>query len=77
MIEIDIKLVPHGNRDLTRRIGKIGITNDASGDLKTGNYKYFIKDAEAKVSGSLKGFDRLDKSVFYLLRDVLNKALTD
>lgn len=79
MLEIKIDLVPMGYRSLTRQIGYVKIWNDASGTDDIGNYKYEVKDERDEIvaTGEYKGFKRLEKNVFHLMRDILNKTLTD
>ena len=74
MLRIKVELVPFGNESLTRSIGQVLIANDGTGDLAVGNYKYSITDASGKIRGKLKGHDR-EKSVFSLLKDILNKSI--
>ena len=73
MIEIKIDLVPLGIYD-PEQIGKINIYNDGTGTNEVGNYKYILDDGTCKIQGELKGHERA-KSVFHLLKDVLNKSI--
>ncbi len=77
MIEIKIAIIPFGDNKLKRSLGTIKIANDTTGDTNTGNYKYTLKDptTDSTIKGKLKGFKRLEKNVFFLMRDILNKAL--
>jgi len=82
MLEIKIDLVPMGIRANTKQIGFVTIWNDASGTPEIGNYKYKLEDVDGQggefnIQGSYKGFRRQEKTVFHLLRDILNKTLTD
>jgi hypothetical protein len=79
MLEIKIDLVPMGIRERTKQIGFVKIWNDASGTSEIGNYKYEVRDEndEFAIRGEYKGFRRLEKTVFHLMRDILNKTLHD
>jgi hypothetical protein len=74
MLRITIELVPYGKEEYKRTIGSIEIGNDGTGDYRVGNYKYSISDETGKIKGKLEGHNRL-KSVFHLLRDILNKSI--
>ena len=74
MLRIKVELVPFGDESRTRSIGQILIANDGTGDSAVGNYKYSITDASGKIRGKLKGHAR-EKSVFSLLKDILNKSI--
>lgn len=77
MIEVKFNLVPFGIREHEKQIGFVKIWNDASGDHKIGNYKYEIHDEhdEFVLKGEYKNFPRLEKNVFHLLQEILNKTL--
>lgn len=74
MLRITIELVPYGKEEHRRKIGKIEIANDGTGDFKIGNYKYKLVDGTAIIKGELKDHNRM-QSAFGLLQNVLNKAL--
>lgn len=76
MLRITIDLVPLGKEEFKREIGKITIVNDGTGDYRIGNYRYTVGDDTGTIKGKLKGHNRL-KSVFHLLRDVLNKSVLE
>ena len=75
MLRITIELVPYGQEEFKREIGKIIIYNTGTGDHAYGNYKYEVVDDSAdSIKGTLVGHNRM-QSVFKLLQSVLNKAL--
>ena len=74
MLRITIEVVPHGKEEFKREIGKIIIANDGTGDYRIGNYEYTISDETGKITGRVKGHNRL-RSVFHLLREVLIKSV--
>jgi len=76
MLSITIDLVPLGKEEYKREIGKIIIANDGTGDYRIGNYKYKLTDDTGNITGELKGHER-GKSVFHLLKDVLNKSVME
>lgn len=79
MLEVKIDLVPFGDRTRTKQIGYVKIWNDGTGDRSVGNYKYRVHDEEDAfvMEGEYRGFKRLEKTVFHLMRDILNKTLID
>jgi hypothetical protein len=76
MLRISIDLVPYGKKEFKREISSITIFNDGTGDALVGNYKYKLTDDTGSITGKLKGHER-DKSVFHLLKDVLNKSVME
>ena len=74
MLNITIDLVPYGDEEFRRSIGSITIFNDGTGNALVGNYKYKLSDDTGNITGELKGHER-GKSVFHILKDVLDKAL--
>ena len=75
MIDIKIDLVPFGFYSSKRQIGFINITNDATGNVEIGNYKYRIEDGNDNIilEGTYKGFKR-NKGIFLLLKEILDDA---
>jgi len=74
MLRITIELVPYGKEEFKREIGRVIIANDGTGDYRIGNYEYTLSDEAGKITGRLRGHNRL-RSVFHLIREVLNKVL--
>lgn len=79
MIEVKINLIPFGMRERERQIGFVKIWNDGTGTLEVGNYKYEIHDDhdELIMTGEYKGFLRQDKTIFHLMKEILNKVLVE
>lgn len=81
MIRITVELVPYGIEKNKKTIAKGIITNDGTGNHVLGNYIYSIstiKDASTEIfdSGEIKGFRRLECSVWYLIYRMLMKTFT-
>jgi len=82
MIRVTVELVPFGIEDQKITLTQATVWNDLSGTEKSGNYGYQLmtcsrkKDQPRHVykSGSIEGFPRLQKSVWWLLWYVMKDA---
>ena len=83
MLEIEINLIPHGDKDKKDLQGLIVIANDGTGSLTHGNYtalfshtkKYHGTRPEPYKIAKIRNFNR-KQSVYELLKLALN-AMTD
>ena len=78
MIRIVVEMYPHGNPDpLTRTVLGVAIVSNAgTGTVTRGNYKYTIFSKNKKFRyGSIKGFERRKKNVWWLLYYILKDAM--
>ena len=68
MIRVTVELVSFGDESLKKIIGEAKIINDGTGDMYEGNYKVInTEDIKAWEDSVVKGFPRLDKSIWDLL----------
>jgi len=70
MIRVTVELVPHGDEERKREIGRLEIANDGSGDEETGNYtgRLFAEyTPEEGRRGRLFSFARQRQSVWSLI----------
>lgn len=78
MIVITIDMWPHGCPQRAYRLGRIEIANDGTGTQTTGNYAArFTGKKNRSLEGrncGIVGFPRRSKTVFHLLRRVLERA---
>jgi hypothetical protein len=77
MIRVTVEMVPHGNEKRAYVIGIGVIANDGTGNTRLGNYVYALNVIEGGAtvkyqSGEIKGFRRLENSVWRLLYRCLN-----
>lgn len=80
MIRVTVELVPHGDESRARVLARGTMTNDGTGTLQRGNYRFQLSqsgrpNATSRV-GSVRDFPRRAKNVWWLLREVLNEAFT-
>lgn len=76
MLRVTIELVPYGNEDEAREIGKMLIANDGTGDYRTGNYAfvYTYTDRDSQVArGTVHKFPR-SLGAWSLVKKILNKT---
>lgn len=76
MLEIDIKLIPHGNRTKTEVLHRINIINDGTGSKEFGNYNAVLRTgSDGSYNGGcyIKNFPRLELNAINLLLYVLRK----
>lgn len=80
MIRVTVELVPHGDESRARILARGIIANDGSGTLQRGNYRFQLSQSRrlnvTARAGTVKGFPRLSKNVWHLLRLVLNSAFS-
>lgn len=78
MIEITVKLIPHGRRDVEPVVlGVCLIANDGTGTPSSGAYKYIMCGKQQKVmlrEGFIEGFPRKRLLAWDLLYRVLHQA---
>lgn len=78
MIDIKINMMPFGQQEYLRLLGAIHISNDGTGTLTKGNYKYkIVHKGRVYRTGEIKGFPRRQKNVIWLLKRVLEDALNE
>lgn len=72
MLRITVEIVPYGDENMAREIGKGYIINDGSGDSNKGNYDctFIETDKNKRTSKKLKDFDR-NKGLWTLIRESL------
>jgi len=74
MLEIQVKLVPHGRRDQEKSVGRVFIINDGTGTKTRGNYRVafgtILPDKRVRVwkQGEIKNHPRKAKSVWKLIK---------
>jgi hypothetical protein len=78
MLRVTVELIPHGNLDKVETLGVAVITNDGSGDLAVGNYKYIVTDNFLldKAIGSIVGHNRQEgfwKLVYLVLKEIFGE----
>lgn len=71
MLRITVELLPQGDESRARHLATATITNDASGDQRSGNYVVKLSKSGAPRSiwrtGRVEGFPRLRKTAWDLL----------
>ena len=84
MLRVTVELIPQGVEDQRKLLGVIGITNDGSGSLETGNYTIELSDEPPFTSAGnrsiwrrlkLKGFKRRAFGPYHLLLAALLEAI--
>jgi len=81
MIVVKVELWPYGSEDMARTLGTAKIANDGTGSQDCGNYVAELYkeslDARPWKRVKVKGFARLQNSVWELLYLVLVKGFVD
>lgn len=78
MIDIKINMTPFGVKEFSKLLGAIHISNDGTGTLTKGNYKYkLVHKGRVYRRGEIKEFPRQKKNVMWLLKMVLEDALNE
>ena len=82
MIRITVEIIPYGIESAKLTLTTAEIWNDASGTKSAGNYGYKLNDVGRNKprcwrKGEVKNFPRTRKNVWYLIRRVLNAAITN
>lgn len=72
MIRVTVELVPHGDESRARLLARGTITNDGTGTLQRGNYRFRFWNGKATKKGpwregEVRDFPRRDKNVWWLL----------
>lgn len=78
MIRITVELLKFGEEDEKKLLGVMEISNDASGNVNIGNYKFKISKFGGKgvwKQGRLEDFDRINKGPWDLLYLALRSAV--
>ena len=78
MVRITIELLPLGNEKYKEVLAVGTIANDLTGTRTNENYKYTLsrqRGTRPFRKGTVSGFPRLRKNVWYLLKKVLDDAL--
>ena len=74
MIRVTVELVPQGVEHEKTEIGYMKITNNMTGTPEKGNYTICIGvQGKNVVVHELNGFERLERDVFDLIKEALNK----
>lgn len=79
MVRVTIELLPGGYEDNKRHLGTIEIANDATGNLKIGNYKAKLSrrgnpNSTWKTT-EIKDFPRLQRGAYDLLYQILENVV--
>lgn len=78
MLEIDIKLVPFGDRTRAKVLHRINIINDGTGSHEFGNYNALVREGVAgrySAACFIRNFPRVELDAKHLLLYVLRKVL--
>lgn len=72
MIKITVELFPYGSETNKSVLGTAKIWNDATGTKTKGNYCFQLFGKSRLLrEGEIKGFSRLSKNVWYLIKEML------
>jgi len=79
MIEVNVTLYPHGDRNNPKQIAKMEIINDGTGTDTKGNYvsNIYLLRKGIWTAVFVQGFPRKRRNVWYLVKWILNEALKE
>lgn len=72
MIKITVELFPYGSEQKKSTLGTAKIWNDGTDTKTKGNYCFqLFGKVKMLREGEIKGLSRLDKNVWYLIKEML------